>query len=199
VYDEESGLSWTRFRCFDAETGRWLSADPLGLAGGLETFGFDGNPTEAIDPLGLSCRRNNFLRQVNENDLRDAPAWGPQGKIGHASEHNVPKSRQVDVLNSPERIFSGINANTHNGGRPVDVYYKDGSAVITEAGDKTSVITAYGNISKRKGDKPVPPSRWDGSKAWEGPNERYVEVVAKPDRPPEIIHPDKKSWDDDWY
>lgn len=54
VYDEESGLSWTRFRCFDAETGRWLSADPLGLEGGLEAFGFDGPPTTIVDPLGLA-------------------------------------------------------------------------------------------------------------------------------------------------
>jgi uncharacterized protein RhaS with RHS repeats len=54
VYDEESGLSWTRFRCFDAETGRWLSADPLGLAAGPETFGFDGNPLLVVDPLGLA-------------------------------------------------------------------------------------------------------------------------------------------------
>jgi uncharacterized protein RhaS with RHS repeats len=45
VYDEESGLRWTRFRCFDAETGRWQSAGPLGLMGGVETFGFDGAPT----------------------------------------------------------------------------------------------------------------------------------------------------------
>jgi RHS repeat-associated protein len=54
VYDEESGLSWTRFRCFDAEMGRWLSADPMGLAGGLETFGFDGSPAQIVDPLGLA-------------------------------------------------------------------------------------------------------------------------------------------------
>jgi RHS repeat-associated protein len=57
VYDEESGLSWTRFRCFDAETGRWLSADPLGLEAGDETFGFDGAPTTIVDALGLTKAR----------------------------------------------------------------------------------------------------------------------------------------------
>jgi RHS repeat-associated protein len=54
VYDEESGLSWTRFRCFDAETGRWLSADPLGLAGGQNLFGWNKSPLRYVDPLGLA-------------------------------------------------------------------------------------------------------------------------------------------------
>jgi RHS repeat-associated protein len=55
VWDEESGLSWTRFRCFDAATGRWLSADPLELAGGSDTFGFDATPVNAVDALGLAA------------------------------------------------------------------------------------------------------------------------------------------------
>lgn len=59
VYDEESGLSWTRFRCFDAETGRWLSADPLELNAGLDTFGFDGSPVNVIDLLGLTTEAGN--------------------------------------------------------------------------------------------------------------------------------------------
>ncbi len=36
--------------------------------------------------------------------------------------------------------YSGIYPST---GRPVDVYYKPGHVVITEAGDKTKVITSY--------------------------------------------------------
>ncbi|HZF52539.1 MAG TPA: DUF6531 domain-containing protein [Polyangiaceae bacterium] len=54
VADEETGLCFTRFRCFDPEVGRWLSPDPLGFAGGKDLFGFDGSPTGMVDPLGLS-------------------------------------------------------------------------------------------------------------------------------------------------
>jgi len=32
--DEETGLCYTRFRYFDAEVGRWCSADVLGIVGG---------------------------------------------------------------------------------------------------------------------------------------------------------------------
>jgi RHS repeat-associated protein len=53
-YDEETGLACTRFRYWDAEVGRWISADPLGLAGGRDAFGWDGAPTLVVDPLGLT-------------------------------------------------------------------------------------------------------------------------------------------------
>jgi RHS repeat-associated protein len=52
--DRETGLCYTRFRYFEAATGRWLSADPLGIAGGLNTTAFDGSPTRLSDVLGLN-------------------------------------------------------------------------------------------------------------------------------------------------
>jgi RHS repeat-associated protein len=52
--DEETGLCSTRFRYFDPETGGWCSPDPLGIRGGRCLFGWDGAPTHATDPLGLS-------------------------------------------------------------------------------------------------------------------------------------------------
>jgi RHS repeat-associated protein len=54
VADEDTGLCWTRFRCFDPEVGRWMSPDPLGIASGSDLFGFDGSPTHHVDPLGLA-------------------------------------------------------------------------------------------------------------------------------------------------
>ncbi len=53
--DEETGLCYTRFRYFDAGTGRWCSPDPLGIGGGKNLLGFDGSVTFAVDPLGLAC------------------------------------------------------------------------------------------------------------------------------------------------
>ncbi|AUX40055.1 uncharacterized protein SOCE26_014510 [Sorangium cellulosum] len=52
--DEETGLCSTRFRYFDPEVGRWCSPDPLGISGGANLFGFDGNPLNNVDPLGLT-------------------------------------------------------------------------------------------------------------------------------------------------
>src|SRR6478752_5964490 len=54
IADEDAELGWTRFRCFDQETGRWLSPDPMGLAAGTNALGFDGPPTMVVDELGLN-------------------------------------------------------------------------------------------------------------------------------------------------
>src|SRR5262249_163287 len=54
VADDEVGLCFTLFRCFDPELGRWISADPLGMAGGANLFGLHGRPVVVVDTLGLS-------------------------------------------------------------------------------------------------------------------------------------------------
>ncbi len=61
--DEETGLCYTRFRYFEAATGRWLSPDPLGLLGGLNLLAFNGCPTNDVDPLGLVCKRPRNAQQ----------------------------------------------------------------------------------------------------------------------------------------
>jgi RHS repeat-associated protein len=53
-YDEETGLHYNYFRTYDSSTGRYLESDPIGLWGGLNSYGYVGsNPLSAIDPLGL--------------------------------------------------------------------------------------------------------------------------------------------------
>ncbi len=53
-YDAETGLSCSRYRYFDAATASWCSADPIGIAGGLNLFGFNRAPSLVVDLLGLS-------------------------------------------------------------------------------------------------------------------------------------------------
>jgi len=53
-YDEESGLHYNRYRYYEPESGRYISADPIGLAGGINLYAYVPNPLKYIDPLGLN-------------------------------------------------------------------------------------------------------------------------------------------------
>ena len=57
-YDNETGLHYNYFRYYDPDTGRYITADPIGLDGGLNTYLYVmGNPLMYFDILGLECRQ----------------------------------------------------------------------------------------------------------------------------------------------
>jgi RHS repeat-associated protein len=53
-FDSDTGLYYYRARWYDPQVGRFISEDPIGLAGGINQFAYVGNnPQNAKDPTGL--------------------------------------------------------------------------------------------------------------------------------------------------
>jgi RHS repeat-associated protein len=72
--DPETGLHYNRFRYYDPETATFICADPIGIDGGLNEFGYVPDPNSWFDPFGLAATANmnlgNNLENKRKNELR---------------------------------------------------------------------------------------------------------------------------------
>jgi RHS repeat-associated protein len=61
--DEEVGLSYNRYRYYDAVSGLFISQDPIGLEGGFELYKYVSDPIRTYDPFGLTRKPWDLTRE----------------------------------------------------------------------------------------------------------------------------------------
>lgn len=72
VYDASAGLYYMGARFYDPDLGRFISEDPIGIAGGLNLYAYAGNdPVNAMDPSGTDpdCPDVNLFGHCQLDDL----------------------------------------------------------------------------------------------------------------------------------
>jgi len=77
-WDLETGLYHNGFRDYNATLGRYIESDPIGLAGGVNTYGYAGaNPIRRIDMLGLAYE----LSYATLSGAQDTANWVIQWQL----------------------------------------------------------------------------------------------------------------------
>jgi RHS repeat-associated protein len=64
-FDAETGLHYNRHRYYDPGVGRFMTPDPIGLAGDINLYRYAPNPTRWSDPLGLQGVDLNLLSRAD--------------------------------------------------------------------------------------------------------------------------------------
>ncbi len=145
-------------------------------------------------------RMEEMARTVTPRGIGGAPPRVAGARPGHArSGHGYTDVMQAEILNNPDRVFSGVYEGEFQGApytREVDIYWRAGDVVITEAGNKRSVITAFGISDPAKIRRGERTSAVDAEQKWAN-NPNYVEIVLGP--PQRIIFPNEGRFEsEDW-
>ena len=160
--DEETGLHYNRFRYYDPQLGQYISADPLGIAGGLAPYAYVHDSLTWADPLGLSgcpgdAATTGSLWWGHWNDYPKVMVNGQEyAQVGN----RLYTRHAVDRMQPSGMRYSGHGADGSTGGMPqirqVGGNYDYGRSVAPQyvedaVATSRGVVQANGNISHVSG------------------------------------------------
>ncbi|ATQ79253.1 type IV secretion protein Rhs (plasmid) [Massilia violaceinigra] len=108
-YDRSTNLFHNYHRDYDPQTGRYIQSDPIGLAGGINTYAYvGGNPVSSIDPAGLADYTYDFSIYSKQNPVLQL--W------------NVTAEKLADTLRGPDYVSASANLYIVSGGVAMNLH-----------------------------------------------------------------------------
>lgn len=114
--DRETGLHFNTFRFYDPDVGRFTTPDPIGLAGGINTYTYADNPFGWVDPLGLTpcggsgkvhgnshaSKNPNHVYVIVDTKTGRMMKPGISGRPLNKNGTSPRANQQVNALNKPQ-------------------------------------------------------------------------------------------------
>ena len=124
-FDDETGLHYNRYRYYDSYSGRFISKDPIGLTGGLNVHTYAQNPTQWIDPLGLTKSGTATINRYKSNTPAGHYTVIVHGPSGDLHTHQVIRGNgSTTVVNEAQSQIMGDEVPTST----VNIPLKDAEA-----------------------------------------------------------------------
>ena len=164
-YDSEVGYNYNYFRTYNSDTGRYLQSDPIGLEGGLNTYGYVyQNSLKYVDPLGLdvtvcfypdaAADYGHVGYGVNSNTTygftRENGGWAgdTEGAIKPDNEHYSHNKRQCITIKTNEKQDSCILNEQENRTRWPGNYKLHRRQCTSYVQDALSTCNVYNDTNK---------------------------------------------------
>ncbi|MFP1917289.1 RHS repeat-associated core domain-containing protein, partial [Lonsdalea quercina] len=98
IYDAETGLYYNRHRYYDADSGQYISPDPIGLAGGIRPQAYVHNPLEWCDPFGLSLISPKTILFSQDSIAGSFSDGGSINELVHRLKNNPSYINEVEPI-----------------------------------------------------------------------------------------------------
>jgi RHS repeat-associated protein len=111
-FDADTGLYHNGFRDYSPGWGRYIQSDPIGLMGGLNTYGYAGaNPVRSIDRLGLQYYPIPYDPSYYDAAFHAAIFCSQYPQQCHAQEEEQAKlyAEQLDNVSTLLDILAGLS------------------------------------------------------------------------------------------